>query len=59
MAVVDGPKRGLSRSVGHRYGIENLKTVVELSLKFKIKFLTVYAFQLKIGNVPKMRSKHF
>ena len=29
--MVDGQKRGLSRSVGHRYGIENLKTVVELS----------------------------
>lgn len=46
-------KRGLSRSVGHRYGIENLKTVVELSLKFKIKFLTVYAFSIENWKRPK------
>lgn len=46
-------QRGLSRSVGHKYGINNLKTIVESSLKFKIKYLTVYAFSIENWKRPK------
>ena len=46
-------KRGLSRSVGHRYGVNNLKTIVESSLKYNVKYLTVYAFSTENWNRPK------
>lgn len=46
-------KRGLSRSIGHRYGVNNLKTIVESSIKYNVKYLTVYAFSTENWNRPK------
>ena len=37
-------KRGLSRSIGHREGSNNLRKIVEKCSEIGIKYLTVYAF---------------
>lgn len=37
-------KRGLPSAMGHKMGVESLKKIVNISDKFNVKYLTVYAF---------------
>ena len=36
--------RGLKRTMGHKQGVENLRTIVKECKRLEIPFLTVYAF---------------
>lgn len=45
-------KRGLSRSEGHRAGIEKIKEIMDLCKKQGIKILTLYAFSKQNWNRP-------
>ena len=42
-------KKGLPRSFGHNKGVSVLKEILKASKNLGCKVLTVYAFQLKIG----------
>ncbi|NLT72897.1 MAG: di-trans,poly-cis-decaprenylcistransferase [Chloroflexi bacterium] len=44
--------RGLSRSAGHRAGVENLRPVLEAAGEFGIRFLTLYAFSTENWSRP-------
>lgn len=44
--------RGLPRNAGHRAGVENLRPVLEASVEFGIKYLTVYAFSTENWDRP-------
>lgn len=46
-------KRGLSRSTGHRSGVEALRRVIEACVEWEIKVLTVYAFSTENWKRPK------
>lgn len=46
--------RGLSRSEGHKAGIEGLKELVEACVKLKIPYLTVFAFSTENWSRPKI-----
>lgn len=46
-------KRGLPRTVGHRYGVEALRQVIEASVDLKVSVLTVYAFSTENWKRPK------
>lgn len=46
-------KRGLPRSVGHRAGVESLRTAVKVCTNIGIKYLTVYAFSTENWKRPK------
>ena len=37
-------KNNLSTIKGHKKGVENIKDIAKLSLKYGIKYLTLYAF---------------
>ncbi|MFC1666740.1 isoprenyl transferase [Candidatus Omnitrophota bacterium] len=37
-------KRGLPKIVGHKRGVESIKKIVRACIKFKVKYLTLYAF---------------
>jgi len=55
--IMDGNGRwaqeqGKSRSAGHRAGVENLRRVLEASVRFKIKTLTIYAFSTENWDRP-------
>ena len=39
-----GLKKYNSRLAGHKHGVENIKPIIELCIKKKIKILTIYAF---------------
>ena len=39
-----GLKKYNSRLAGHKYGVENIKPIIEFCIKKKIKNLTIYAF---------------
>jgi undecaprenyl diphosphate synthase len=45
-------ERGLSRNAGHRAGVENMRPVIEASVEFGIRYLTVYAFSTENWNRP-------
>ncbi|NPA26153.1 MAG: isoprenyl transferase [Chloroflexi bacterium] len=45
--------RGLPRLAGHRAGTENLRHIIDASLDFGIKYLTVYAFSTENWARPK------
>lgn len=45
-------ERGLPRLAGHRAGVENLRTVLEASVEFGIKYLTIYAFSTENWKRP-------
>lgn len=45
-------QRGLSRSEGHRQGVENLRRVLEAAGEFGVKTLTVYAFSTENWSRP-------
>jgi len=46
-------RRGLPRSAGHRAGVENLRRLLETSVRFGIKILTIYAFSTENWNRPR------
>jgi undecaprenyl diphosphate synthase len=45
-------ERGLPRHAGHRAGVENLRRVIEASVEFGIKYLTIYAFSTENWRRP-------
>jgi undecaprenyl diphosphate synthase len=44
--------RGLPRLAGHRAGVENLRRIIEASIEFGIKYLTIYAFSTENWGRP-------
>lgn len=48
-------KRMQPRVMGHKAGMDALQDVTIAASELGVKVLTVYAFQLKIGLVPKMK----
>jgi undecaprenyl diphosphate synthase len=46
-------RRHLSRLEGHRIGTENIRRVVETFAKYKVKYLTLYAFSTENWKRPK------
>jgi undecaprenyl diphosphate synthase len=55
--VMDGngrwaQERGLPRLAGHRAGTENLRRIIQASVEFGIKYLTVYAFSTENWDRP-------
>ena len=46
-------RRNLSRLEGHRIGTENIRRVVETFAKYKVKYLTLYAFSTENWKRPK------
>ena len=50
-------RRGLPRALGHRAGMESLRTVVELCLELGIQVLTVYAFSTENWKRPQEEVK--
>ncbi len=47
-------KRGYSRLEGHRRGVENVRTLVENCVRFKIPYLTLFAFSSENWRRPKL-----
>ncbi|MDR1256015.1 MAG: di-trans,poly-cis-decaprenylcistransferase [Puniceicoccales bacterium] len=45
-------ERGLSRTMGHRRGVRAVKNIVKAALKYKIPYLTLYAFSTENFNRP-------
>ena len=45
-------ERGLIRYVGHRAGVDNIRPVLEASVEFGIKVLTIYAFSTENWSRP-------
>ncbi len=45
-------KRGLPRHAGHRAGAENLRRIINASVEFGIKILTIYAFSTENWGRP-------
>jgi undecaprenyl diphosphate synthase len=46
-------KRGLPRAVGHRQGVESVRTVVKVSLDLGICYLTLYTFSTENWERPR------
>ena len=46
-------ERGLKRTEGHKVGIEKINTLIECSLKYGVKEVSVYAFSTENWNRPK------
>ncbi len=58
--IMDGNGRwakqqGKPRLFGHRAGTENLRSIISACVEFGVRYLTIYAFQRKIGTVQKMK----
>ncbi len=56
--VMDGngrwaKQRGLPRSIGHRQGTENLRTIIKAAVEFGVEVLTIYAFSTENWNRPR------
>lgn len=45
-------KRGMPRLVGHRQGVENIRPILNASVEFGIKYLTIYAFSTENWDRP-------
>jgi undecaprenyl diphosphate synthase len=45
-------QRGLPRLAGHRAGTENLRRIIEASVEFGIRYLTIYAFSTENWERP-------
>lgn len=45
-------ERGLPRLHGHRAGTDNIRTILQASVEFGIKYLTIYAFSTENWNRP-------
>jgi len=46
--------RGISRNVGHRKGLDALRTVIRSANNLGVRWLTLYAFSLENWNRPKL-----
>jgi len=46
-------RRGLSRTLGHRAGLESVRAVVRAARELGVRWLTLYAFSLENWNRPK------
>ncbi len=46
-------RRGMSRSYGHRAGVESLRDIVKVCSELKVKILTVYAFSTENWKRPR------
>jgi len=46
-------KRGLTRTEGHYAGSSNVKKIVKASIKYKVKYLSLYAFSTENWKRPK------
>jgi len=46
-------KRGLPRVVGHRQGVESVRSIVNASKNIKLKYLTLYTFSTENWQRPK------
>lgn len=46
-------QRGLPRSIGHRQGTENLRTIIKAAVEFGIEIMTIYAFSTENWNRPR------
>ena len=46
-------ERGLPRYIGHRVGSESVRDIIEVSLEFGIKYLTLYTFSTENWKRPK------
>lgn len=44
--------RGLPRLMGHRQGVENIRRILNASVEFGIKYLTIYAFSTENWDRP-------
>ena len=60
--IMDGNGRwakqhGMPRTMGHRAGAENLRTIIESTVEFGIKILTIYAFSTENWKRPKTEVK--
>ena len=58
--ILDGNGRwakakGMPRNYGHAQGSKNVEKICEEAWRMGIKYLTVYAFQQKIGAARKMK----
>ena len=53
-----GIKHKKSRNLGHKEGLKTVEKIIKASIKNKIKFLTLYFFNRKIGKAKK-RNKFF
>ena len=49
--------RGLPRLAGHRAGVDNLRRVLEASVEYGIRILTIYAFSTENWNRPESEVK--
>ncbi|MBE5735281.1 MAG: di-trans,poly-cis-decaprenylcistransferase [Clostridiales bacterium] len=55
--IIDGngrwaKRRGLSRSLGHKAGFNNLKKIVKLCFEIGIRYVSIYAFSTENWNRP-------
>ena len=50
-----GLKKKKSRNFGHKEGLKSIEEIINISLKSKIKFLTLFVFQPIIGRGPNKR----
>jgi len=50
-------KRGLPKIIGHQQGVESVKNIVKSSIKFGVKYLTLYAFSTENWHRPKKEVK--
>ena len=46
-------KRGLPRVIGHRQGVESVRTIVKTSTRIDVRFLTLYTFSTENWQRPK------
>ncbi len=44
--------RGLPRLMGHRAGVENIRRILNATVEFGVKYLTIYAFSTENWNRP-------
>ena len=53
-----GLKNKNSRNAGHKAGLNTVEKIIKVSLKKKIKFLTLYAFSTENWKRPKKEIKY-
>jgi undecaprenyl diphosphate synthase len=46
-------QRGLPRSIGHRQGTENLRTIIKAAVEFGVGIMTIYAFSTENWSRPR------
>jgi undecaprenyl diphosphate synthase len=56
--IMDGNGRwakakGLPRSIGHRQGTENLRTIIKAAVEFGVEIMTIYAFSTENWSRPR------